>query len=67
SLSDSSLIARKLGAVSFQLFASPSLLGGHPVPDHPDQLQGFPGVLFQPNRMAFELRLVRNREEVSLQ
>lgn len=67
SLPDSSLIARKLGAVSFQLFASPSLLGGHPVPDHPDQLQGFPGVLFQPNRMAFELRLVRNREEVSLQ
>jgi DNA-binding transcriptional LysR family regulator len=39
-LADSTLAARKLGELSYGLFAAPEYLARRPVPDHPERLSG---------------------------
>ncbi len=66
SLSDSSLIARKLADVSSGLFVSSTFISNHTLPAHPQEMSGMPGVLFQPNRNPREVKLSLNGEEILL-
>lgn len=53
-LDDSSLVARKLGAVAGGYFASPRYLEAHPAPQSPDELAGHELVTITKGRGAIE-------------
>jgi LysR family transcriptional regulator, regulator for bpeEF and oprC len=54
-LPDSALSARKLGEVTYSLYASPSYLRDHKLPRHPDELKNHELLMFSPGQAAWQL------------
>ncbi len=64
SLSDSSLIARRLAPVDRCLCASPAYLAARGVPEHPKELKGHDCLIYQHERVGDRWRFERGGEEV---
>ena len=66
SLSDSSFIARPLGTIPVELYASPDWVEKHPGLTHPEQLNGLGVVVFQPRNEPPEWEIMHQQEQVTL-
>lgn len=66
SLADSSLVARRLGAVDVWLFATPGYLEARGAPSSPEDLVAHDCVLFHPQRGGSRWRLTRGDEAINV-